>query len=435
MKRNNAIAIFGLGFVGLPLSLFYCMKGYTVYGIDVSKELVDELNAGITRYIEQYNGVPIRQILADSLESGAFIPSVDASDALKHCDKFILTVGIPVNDGELDFEPLKAACCTVSTGLKKGDTVMIRSTVVPGTTEKMLVPILESSGLKAGADFNLVYCPERISEGSAFKEFEEIPVVISGINKKSLEKGMEIIKIISRVNPLPVSSIKTAEMSKVVENIQRDVNIAIVQQLATLCGEIGIDIYELIASANSHPRVNLLIPGPGVGGFCIPNALSYLKPVAEKTGADIGIFSLARKINGEAPLRIATRIIDYLISAGKSPAASKTAVLGIAMKDFSDDDRQSPAKDIIASLMSAGMDVKAYDPCVAAEYPYKVNSIRQCLEKADCILIVVLQRGIDYNDFKFFRPLVNRDPVIFDAKRSVDVEKAEKSGFKVIRLI
>jgi len=432
--QENSLAVFGLGYVGLPLSLCYSIKGVKVYGIDISGKLVSGLRAGTTDLFENYKGKPIREILKKCLEEKSFIPSTDAGEALRTCNKFIITVGVPSDKGELNFKPLQNACAAVSQGLKKGDTVVIRSTVVPGTTEFKLIPVLEKSGLKAGADFHLVYSPERISEGNAFEEFENFPVIISGVSPKSLDMGREIVKIISEVEPIVVSNIMTAEAAKVVENIQRDVNIAIVNQLAGFCRHLGIDVFELIYAANTHPRVRLLKPGPGVGGYCIPNALHYLKHKADELGADIELLSVAREINNNVPLNISEEVRGLIAAAGKDPAKAKAAILGLAMKDYCSDDRQSPAVEIAYHLQAMGINVSAFDSRVAAGYDFQTNSLEDCICRADLMLITALQSGIDYNNYKLFKILMNDNPIILDTRNVINKVWAKEFGFEVISI-
>lgn len=435
MKNDlRPVTIFGLGYVGLPLSLSYSMKGFKVFGIDINETLVNELKAGITHLHENHGDKSIQQILQECLKSGNFLPTTDASEALAASNKFILTVGIPVKNETVDYDPVISACSTIARGLKTGDTVIIRSTLVPGTTENKLIPILESSGLKAGDDFHVVYCPERISEGNAFYEFENVPVIIAGINSKSMSPGTKVIKMISNVDPVPVSSIKIAETAKVVENIQRDVNIAMVQQLADFCRKLGISIFELIQAANTHPRVNLLKPGPGVGGYCIPNALYYLKPTADELGVKIDLLSLSRRINHDVPDKICHRIRAALLDTGRKPSNSKVAILGIAMKDYCSDDRQSPVIDIVNTLQESGISVSAYDPCVATGHPFKTDDLSQCLLKADCLLISAVQEGINYSDFNLFKALMNEKPIIFDTRNTINIPAAKDMGFTVISL-
>lgn len=431
---SKPLTVFGLGYVGLPLALSYAMKGCRVYGIDVSGTLVNELRSGFTQHLENYRGKPIGEILKENLESRRFIPGCDPENAFESSDKYIVTVGIPVKGAHLDLEPLGNVFTTLSRGLKKGDTVIIRSTLVPGTTEEFILPILEKSGLQAGEDYHLIYCPERISEGNAFDELERLPVIISGIDEASIDMGKRIIKMISAVDPVPVSGIKLAETAKLIENVQRDVNIALANELSAFCKNMGVDIFELQNAVNTHPRVNLLKPGPGVGGYCIPNAFRYLEPQALKTGSSIGLLRLSREINHHVPQRIAEEIRMLAASLGKKPEETKIAVLGMAMKDNCCDDRQSPAVDIINLLIGSGFPVKAYDPWVAGPYPFKSKTLEECLDRADCLLIAAVQKDIPFNDFPLYRSLMNENAFIYDTRNIVDKSEASRQGFRLYGL-
>jgi len=434
-NERKHIAVIGLGFVGLPLSLSYAMKGFKTYGIDTSDGLINELCCKNTQHLESYKGKPIKQILNECIGAELFIPCLEAKDAFMNCDKYIITVGIPACGSQLDLSCLKAACRTLSKGLKREDVVIIRSTVVPGTTENVLIPILEESGLKAGKDFYFCYCPERISEGNAFNEFESLQVVISGVNAQSIKKGTKVIKKISSFEPYVVSSIKLAEICKVVENVQRDVSIALVQQLSGFCRRLGIDVFELVAATNTHPRTNLLKPGPGVGGYCIPNAFHYLKPKADETGADLSLMELSRSINDAVPDRIAREIEEKLSQKKQDNSNIKIAVLGIAMKDYCSDCRQSPPVQIIQSLIKRGFEVCAYDPCVRKCFDFQKDSLEQCLKNADALLISALQNGINHNDFKSFSSLMKENAIVFDTRNIVDRSKASSYGFNLVELI
>lgn len=434
-KERKHIAVFGLGYVGLPLSLSYSLKGFTVYGIDISKKLISDLKQCITTHLESYKETSIQQILNQELSAGRFIPSETPEEAFENCDKYFITVGVPADGGLLDLSNLKSACQSLSSGLQKGDTVIIRSTVVPGTTEEILLPILEASGLKAGTDFYLCYCPERISEGTAFDDFENLEVILAGINEESTSKGKEVLKMVSGCEPRTVSSIKLAEATKIVENALRDINIAVVHQISDFCRKLGINVFELISAANTHPRIQLPEPGPGVGGHSVPKALYYLRPKAREFDADISLLELSRQINEAVPKRIASEIYGYFKDRRILPCDIKIAVLGFAMKDFSSDDRLSPVIEIINQLSKRGYEVKAYDPCIGSDYPFKVSALDDCVNMADALVIAALQPGIEYNNFNYYRTFLNPGAVIFDTRNIIDIDEAEKHDFTVFKLL
>lgn len=290
MIQPIRVAVVGLGFVGLPLALTYAMKGAKVIGIDALPSVVDEINAGHSHHLEAYKGKTLPEILREQIEADRFHASVSYEEAAATVNYYIVTVGLPVYNGDPDFRQLKGCAQSLGKVLKQGDTVMIRSTVVPGTTEEVIQPILEEvSGLTAGKDFYLTYCSERIAEGRAFEEFIQMPLVLGGINEASAQKGKELLSFISETE-VTISDIRVIETAKVIENIQRDVNIAMVQEFARFAEGFGIDTFELIKVANTHTRVNLLTPGPGVGGFCLPNALYYLQPKANELGVPLNLW-------------------------------------------------------------------------------------------------------------------------------------------------
>lgn len=293
------VAVFGLGFVGLPLALSFSLRGCNVTGVDVLAELADELNRGITNHLESFHNIGIREILQSKFMDDTFRATTNPMTALDTCNNFIVTVGIPVKDGKHDMSHLEAVCKTIANGLKRGDTVVIRGTMIPGTTEEFILPLLEESGYKAGTDFYLAYASERIAEGRAFEEFENMPSLVAGINEKSALRAKRLLGIVTKAPIHIASCIKVVETAKVMENVQRDVNIAMSQEFARFCEGLGIDVFEVIELANTHKRVNLLYPGPGVGGYCLPNAMYYLKPKAEELGVSIDLLKTARKINDD----------------------------------------------------------------------------------------------------------------------------------------
>ena len=426
------VCVFGLGFVGLPLALSFAMRGCQVIGVDVDQTLVEDLNNGITHHLESYQELSIQDILRDELASGRFKASLDSTQAMRECDNFIVTVGIPVEGGKHDLSPIVSVCQVLSRGLKPGDLVLIRSTVIPGTTRNVILPILEESGLKAGTDFFLAYSSERIAEGKAFHEFEHMPAAVSGINEESTAKAHDLIAIVTRAPITRGSRMEVVEAAKVMENVSRDVNIAMSQEFARFARGLGIDIFEVIRVANTHQRVNLLIPGPGVGGYCLPNALYYLLPKAEEMGIELPLLTTARRINREVPSFVAGLALKNLTVP---PGQAVLAVLGIAMKDYSNDDRISPAMDVIRHLQEAGCTVRAFDPAVPSKYPFKVDSLAEAVEGAHGVLVLARQNGIDYNDLALIRRgLVGDAPFIVDTKNIYERSEVEACGLKLITL-
>jgi UDP-N-acetyl-D-mannosaminuronic acid dehydrogenase len=425
MSKVN-VAVIGLGFIGLPLSLTYAMKGANVVGIDVNQHLINEINNGESHHLEYYKGKSLQDILREQLAAGRFRGTTSYQEASKQVDHYIITVGVDVKNGDPQFAHLRSAMETLASVLKKNDTVLLRSTVVPGTTEEMVKPILESTGLKAGEDFFLGYSSERIAEGRAFEEFMNMPLAVGGINDHSRTKVKELLQVVTEAI-VHEAEIKVVETAKVIENIQRDVNIAMVQEFARFAEAVGMDTYELIKTANTHTRVNLLVPGPGVGGYCLPNALYYLLPKAREHHVSIELLEKARQINDGIPAFIAGEVEKGLNQQGKSIINSKIAVLGLAMKDFSNDDRISPTHDVIEILLKKGAKVHAYDPAVPNQYPYKATSLEEAVHDADALVFLTVQEEFVELDWDNILQQMSISPVLYDAKNRIPLRVKEKA--------
>lgn len=423
------VAVFGLGFVGLPLALSFAIRGCEVYGVDVNADLIAELNEGITHHLEHYHNTPIQKVLKDQLEAGRFKATTDAADALANCNNIIMTVGIPVVNGEHLFDHVESASRAIGKGLKPNDLVLVRSTLVPGMTQNYIRPILEKeSGLKADDDFYLAYSSERIAEGKAFEEFENMPTLVSGVDRASRDRAMELLGIVTKADLVPCSSIEVVETAKVMENISRDVDIAMVNEFARFTKALGVDTFEVIRVANTHKRVKLLLPGPGVGGYCIPNALHYLTPKAEEMEVPLPLLRLARDINEHVPQFVVSMVTRNLPVLAKE---AKVAVFGIAMKDFSNDDRLSPALQVIELLQTTGIKVAAFDPAVPTRHSFKVDSLQEALEGAHGIVVLAKQDGIDYNNFSLFKKYLSAagQPFIVDTRNVYERKVVEAGGF------
>lgn len=426
------VAVVGLGFVGLPLALTYAMKGASVIGIDVLPSLVEEINRGHSHHLESYQGKTLPEILREQLAAGRFSATTSYAEAAKVVNHYIITVGLPVQNGDPDLGPLKSCAHALGGVLKAGDMVMVRSTVVPGTTEEVVLPILEEvSGLKAGEDFYLTYCSERIAEGRAFEEFMTMPLALGGINRESTEKGKELLSVISEAE-VTIADIRVVETAKVVENIQRDVNIAMVQEFARFAEAYQIDTFELIKVANTHKRVQLLTPGPGVGGYCLPNALYYLLPKAKELGVSLNLLQSARQINDNVPKVLVSMLERALREREKSLSGSRVAVLGLAMKDFSNDDRVSPVHDLIGLLLAAGAEVRSYDPAVPSRYPHKLDSLEAAVRGADAVILAAIQQAFIDLDWRSVAREMAPDAILFDTKNRIPREL--DSEYRVLRI-
>lgn len=435
LKEVYDVAVFGLGFVGLPLALSFSLNGYSVIGVDISEKLVEQIDNGVTHHLESHKDNSIQKILQEQIREKRFRATTNADEALRNSSQIIITVGIPIIGNEPSLEPLEAVVRTVGQGLQKGDLVLLRSTVIPGTTGRIVLPILEEeSGLVAGKDFYLAYSSERIAEGSAFNEFENMPTLVAGINKESLKKAKKLLRLITKAELIEGTSIEAVETCKVFENIQRDVNIAMVQEFARFTEASNLDIFEIVRLANTHKRVNLLSPGPGVGGYCIPNAIHYLEHKANDLKVNMPLLNIARNVNNDIPKVIVRMLEREACKLNKPLTGLRVAILGIAMKDYSNDDRSSPAVTIIEELISLGVEVKAYDKAVPTVYTFKVDSIEDCLTDAEAILILAKQKDVKYSELGFYKPLMGENPIIIDTRDVIDLRYAKIQGFVVARI-
>lgn len=427
---NKKVCVLGQGFVGLPLALSFALRGCKTIGVDIDHAFVSKINKGITNHTEKFHGVKIQEILKMQLENRKYLATINVEEAVKKCNNIIVTVGIPIKDGKHIMDYLENACRNIGKNLKRDDLVVIKSTVIPGTTENFILPILEKeSGMKAGQDFYLSYSSERIAEGKAFDEFANMPTLIAGINEKSLRRAVDLLSIVCKAEIIEGSCIKAVETSKVFENVQRDVNIAMVQEFARFTEALDVDIFEVIKLANTHKRVNLLLPGPGVGGYCIPNAYYYIKPKAEELEVNMDLLKLARSKNKNLPDFVVDKIEKLIKLIGKDIKASKIAVLGLAMKDYSNDDRISPPIDICKKLIQKGAEVKAFDTAVVTNYNFKVNSQEEALKDADVVVVLARQENIILDDLKYMAKLMNKNPIFVDTKAVVNKMEAIKYGF------
>lgn len=428
------VTIFGLGFVGLPLSLTYTKKGVRVIGVDVSKNLIDSLKNGVTNSCELFDGKSADETLKDALKKDLFIPTLDAVTALKNCSNIIVTVGVPIkSDLSLDYTFLDNVAATIGKYMKKGSTIILRSTVPPQTTRFRFKPIIEEeSHLSAGKAFYLAYSSERMAEGKAYEELTSSVTPVAGINEESLNKAIEIISAICP-SVLPVPSIETVEISKVLENISRDVNIALVNELALYTNELNADIFKVIEVANTHKRVKLLSPGPGVGGYCIPNAFFYLDKV-EPPVCELKLCKTARIINDNMPNEVIRIAEEALTKIGKDPCYANYALFGLAMKDYSNDLRSSPALKVLELMRAKNYSCNYFDPFVK-DLVYGISeTFEEFLEGADCLMILCKQNFPKISDLNKIKKLMNTKPIIIDTRDIFDTNLAEKKGFIIKKI-
>lgn len=420
IKNHNAkICIFGLGYVGLPLVCLVAERGYEVIGVDVDDKKINLINNGIS---------PIEDDeLKDKLKTlkGKIKATSDGLKAVKESDIIIICVPTPVDENyHPDLRYVKEATEVISKGLKKGQLVVLESTVAPLTTENILKPILEKSGLKSNEDFYLCFCPERIDPGNKKFKLKNIPRVVGGINKESMDIAINFYNSILDSEVLGLSSPRSAEAVKIMENTFRDINIAFVNEMAKSFDRLGIDVTEVIRGASTKPFAFMThYPGCGVGGHCISVDPYYLIEQASKEGFEHRFLQLSREINNSMPEYTVDRVIEGLNEIAKSVKGTKITVLGLAYKGNVDDTRESPAFKIIEKLKKINGDVKVFDPYIPEMSDF--DTLDEALN-CECIIIVT-----DHNEFKNLDlNLVKRRgiKVIIDGRNILDKGKIKELG-------
>jgi UDP-N-acetyl-D-mannosaminuronic acid dehydrogenase len=380
------ICVVGLGCIGLPTACILSSKRFKVVGVDKNSKLVDELS--------QVNIDPLEPGLVglanSAIKSGNFVPQRTPEAA----DVFMICVPTPPTDqNKADLTYVKNAAESVLSYLRKGNLVILESTVPPGTTKKILKPILEKSGLNIGSEMHLAYCPERVLPGNILKELVENDRVIGGINPESAELAKEVYQSFVE-GEIYLTDTTTAEMVKLVENSFRDVNIAFANELSRICDKLNLNVWKVIELADRHPRVNILKPGPGVGGHCVAVDPFF---IVERAPNEAKLIKTARWVNDSMP----DYIVEKVERAVKQAQINTPiiACLGITYKAGIGDLRGSPALKIVRRLREKGYTIRACDPYVRDFTEFPLLSLEKTVDGADCLVLLV-----DHKKFREINP-------------------------------
>jgi UDP-N-acetyl-D-glucosamine dehydrogenase len=398
-KKEVLIGVIGLGYVGLPLVLRFCEVGYKVLGFDVDSKKVSSLKQGRS-YIKT---IPSSQI--SPLVKKSQFDVTDDFSRLTEPDCILICVPTPLTEKkEPDLQYIEKTTDSIRSCLRKGQLIVLESTTYPGTTEELVLPKLESTGLKVGKDFFLGYSPEREDPGNKGFTTSQIPKVVSGITPSCKKAAISLYRqAIQKV--VPVSSPRVAELTKLLENIYRSVNIALVNELKMLSDRMGIDIWEVIEAASTKPfGFTPFYPGPGMGGHCIPIDPYYLSWKAQEYDFTTRFIFLAGEINVHIPYYVVSKIQDALNGRGKSLKGAKILILGVAYKKDVDDARESPALTIMDLLQKKGAILLYHDPFIPVlplfrKYSFKLKSTpltRPLLHRIDAAVVVTDHSQVDY---------------------------------------
>lgn len=421
-EKTAVLAVIGLGYVGLPLAVEKAKAGYTTIGFDVQKSKVDMVNRG-----ENYIGDVVNEDLKEIIESGRLRATRDFSE-IAEADCICICVPTPLDEHQQpDISYVKSSTESIIPYLHKDMLIVLESTTYPGTTEELLKPILESSGLKCGVDFHLAFSPERVDPGNLIYKTKNTPKVVGGVTKECTDVAAIMYENILAAPIHKVSSPAIAEMEKILENTYRNVNIGLVNELSILCHKMGINFWEVIDAAKSKPYgFQAFYPGPGLGGHCIPLDPYYLSWKAREYGFHTSMIESSMMVNDRMPEYCVERASKILNRFKKPLNDSKTLVLGIAYKQDIDDYRESPALRVIEELEKNGAVVSYYDPYVKSysEHGKEMESIKELtedvIENADLVIVTTAHSNVDYNFVQ------QHAKVIFDTKNAMkNVEKRE----------
>jgi UDP-N-acetyl-D-glucosamine dehydrogenase len=390
------VVVVGQGYVGLPLAVRAAEAGHTVVGYDVDEERIKRLAAGES-YVDDVSSAELQAIL----DHGAFQASSDPR-CCAGFDVAVIAVPTPLREGTPDLSYIEQSARTLARYLRPGATVALESTTYPGTTADLVAPLLEEgSGLVAGVDFHLGYSPERIDPGNRDWSLATTPKVVSGINEASLERVAAFYgSVVETI--VPVSDCKVAELAKLMENTFRHVNIALVNELAVFAHDLGIDVWEAIDAASSKPFGFMrFVPGPGVGGHCLPIDPSYLSWRVQRTlGQSFRFVELANDINNHMPDYVVRRLIAALNRERRAVNGSTVLLLGLAYKKNSGDARESPARRVASLLLDMGAEVRAADPHVVEDAHVDRRVVRVALTEeqvaaADAVVLLADHDAFD----------------------------------------
>lgn len=423
-ERTTRIGIIGQGYVGLPLALVFQEAGFRVVGFDVDPEKVAKLERGES-YIRHIG----TQRLSTAVQSGRFTATTDF-DGLAQCDAILICVPTPLgHHREPDLSYVHKTAEEVAKRLRPGQLVVLESTTYPGTTDEEVLPRLEASGLKLGSDFLLAFSPEREDPGNPSFSTRTIPKVVGGVDAASTEVAAALYgSVIEKV--IPVSTSRVAEASKLLENIYRSVNIALVNELKMTFDRMNIDIWEVIDAAKSKPfGFTPFYPGPGLGGHCIPLDPFYLSWKAAEYGSWTRFIELAGQINTQMPQYVVSKVAEGLNDLGKSVRGAKVLVLGLAYKPNIDDDRESPSYELLELLNGMGAEVAYCDPFFAEARPVRKHDLKlrstPCTAEAFAAYdaVVVSTAHDAFKDMSLYAKV----PLVVDT-RNVVTRAAERSG-------
>ena len=426
--KSATIAVIGMGYVGLPTAVNFAEHGFHVIGVNRTPEKVELINRGGCYLRDLDIDKRIRQVV----QSENLIATTDTAEATKKSDAIIITVPTPVtSDKKPDLSHVVDAGQGIARGLDRGKLVVLESTVYPGVVEEVLKPILKQSGLIAGVDFGLAYCPERYNPGDPQHGIADIVRIVGGITPEWTATTVLLYQSNAK-DVVPVKNIKTAEAAKVIENIQRDLNIALMNELALIFERMQIDIMDVIKAAATKWNFNVYYPGAGVGGHCLPVDPYYLVQKAQELGYHPQVITAGRVLNDSMPLHVLNLLVDALNEHERALNNSKIAVLGLSYKQNMGDYRESPTEQLIEGLRKSRARIHLVDPYMEQDvlrtFATPEMTAYDALNSADALVLMTAHSDFERLDLLKIKDLM-RTAIIVDGRRMFDPEAAAEMGF------
>lgn len=434
-EKRACIGVVGLGYVGLPLIIEFCLKGMKGIGFEVDAKKANDINAGLSHIVD----VPAENV-KKCVDAGTLTVTTDFG-RLAECDVIVICVPTPLRktkDPDMSF--IMSAGGEIQKYLRRGQLIILESTTYPGTTDEVLLPMFEANGFKLDEDFLLAFSPERVDPGNPQYQTHNIPKVVGGVSEDSTEVAAKLYALI--VNDVhAVTSARVAEACKLWENTFRAINIGMANEMARLCNALGIDTWEVVRAAATKPFGFMpFYPGPGIGGHCIPLDPHYLSWKARQHGFDSQFISLAEQINSGMPAYVVKLVSTALNNEKKAVNGSKILVLGVAYKKDIDDMRESPALSIIDLLRARGAEISYHDPFVPEvtfDHAYTIGDgeplrnrelTDELVKEADCVIICTEHSNIDYHH------ICETASLIVDTRNALNADIRNGSAAKIVRL-
>ena len=429
-KMVKSVAIIGLGYVGLPTAIGFHDAGFNVWGVDVSQRSVDMILRG-----ENPTGDPDVDDIVPKPGTEGWNITTNTSEAVPNCDVVLVTVPTPItHDLKPDLSYVAAAGRAVFEAIPKGSStiVVLESTVYPGVTTETWLPIIEELGLVIGEDVEIAYCPERFNPGDPAHGVRQVARVIGCPNPEVGEKLVDLYSKLTSEDVRYVGKLEVAEAAKVIENVQRDINIALVNELARIFPAMDVDVEDVLSAAATKWNFHRYTPGVGVGGHCIPVDPYYMIQRAADVGVPAGLITAARAVNRSMPSHVAGVVTDLMWNAGVPAGEAKVLLLGWSYKAEVGDPRETPAEPLAATLIGKNITVGAWDPHIdSSQYPEDVIPVDDLSEAIGYDMVILVTAHKACLEIDWMGLLGNmRTPIVYDGRRVLDLENLQSMGWK-----